>query len=207
MLHLNIQVPNSDNLTEIDVDPNDTIVSILNFIENPKKTWQTNSKIHFIYNEKVLSHYLSFSFHQIKNNSLINVVVIDQHPHLNRAFRQKPNHFISISGQARQRFIKLDRTDNSIDNELLRLSDLSFLHFELSSSFYSSSQNIQDFLQCQNANQISMRNSIQHKSTTFDIDKILISNNMAFKLNRPPITKPKSISEDPLPPCFDFSFL
>lgn len=212
MLHLHIQTHPEGNLTEIDVNPDSTVSSILNFIENPKKSWQTNYRLHFIYNDITLSHYLSFSFQGIKNNSTIIVAVANQELLHRCNYRQTPNHFISIADQIRQKFIKFDQTNNSVDHEIRRLSDLSFSHLELSSS-YTNFYSMKNLIQNQEknrtnycdkmgyCNEIESESTIQYNSLYLN----KIKQNVPFKLTT--IPEKKSISEDPLPPCFNFSFL
>ena len=210
MLHLFIQTLPEGNITEIDVNPDSTIISILNFIDNPKKSWQKTSRLHFIYNDITLSHYLSFSFQGIKNNSKIIVTVSNQAPSELNNVRHKTHHFISIADQIRQKFIKFDQAHSSVDHEIRRLSDLSFSHLELS-SFYTNFYSMKNFIQsqeknrskvdCHNKNEV--ESPVQYDNLYFN----KIKKNVPFKLKLTAIPEKKSISEDPLPPCFNFSYL
>lgn len=212
MLHLYIQTSPDDNLSEIDVDPNNPVNSILNLIGNLKKNIRTNSKIHFICNNITLSHYLSFSFQGIANNSTIIVVSVNRETVGNQNRRQKSNRFVSIADQIRQKFIKYDQTNNSVDHEIRRLSDLSFSHLELS-SFYSNFYNMKN-LQNQEKNQASINDKLGgcnkvDEGSEINIDNLYLSKikkNIPFKLKLT-VPEKKSISEEPLPPCFNFSFL
>ena len=117
---LKINVHTSDGLSwHVSVDPTSSIISIIDHIrlEIPE-----NSNVQFKMNNKLLSNYLSFSFQNVNDGSDIILLFV----------KKKAGKFFSLARQLHSKIQKYNQITESIDREILRIADLSFIHVECS---------------------------------------------------------------------------